>query len=384
MHLNPRSGRWSTDNSHLQRHVGLAVAHSVWQYYQATGDLEFLSERGIEMLLEIARFWASAATYDPSTGRYDIRGVMGPDEYHDAYPGAEAPGLNNNAYTNVMTVWVLRRALDALAILPEDRRDEVRERLGLDDAALRGFDDVSRRMRLVFQADGILSQFEGYDRLEELDWERYRRTYGDIRRLDRILEAEDDTPNRYKLSKQADVLMLFYLLPAEELSDILTTLGYAYDPLMIPRTIEYYLARTSHGSTLSAVVHAWVLARSGRPASWDFFQEALDSDLHDVQGGTTAEGIHLAAMAGSIDLLQRCFTGIETRQDALHFDPRLPPELGQLGLRLQYRGHRGIEVHCTPRRLRLALPRSEESPIRVAVRAEEVTLGPGQHWETEL
>jgi trehalose/maltose hydrolase-like predicted phosphorylase len=384
MHLNPRSGRWSTDNSRLQRHVGLAVAHSVWQYYQATGDLEFLRDRGIEMLLEIARFWASAATYDPDTGRYDIRGVMGPDEYHDAYPGSERPGLDNNAYTNVMTVWVLRRALDALALLPGDRRDEVRERLGLDDGEVRGFDDVSRRMRLVFLDGGILSQFEGYDRLEELDWERYRRTYGDIRRLDRILEAENDTPNRYKLSKQADVLMLFYLLPAEELADILTTLGYSFDAGTIPRTIDYYLARTSHGSTLSAVVHAWVLARSGRPASWDFFQEALDSDLHDVQGGTTAEGIHLAAMAGSIDLLQRCFTGIETRADALRFDPRLPPEVGEVGLQLQYRGHRAIQVHCTPDRLRVALPSSDGAPIRLSVRGEEVTVAPGEHWETAL
>jgi trehalose/maltose hydrolase-like predicted phosphorylase len=384
VHLNPRSGRWSADNSRLQRHVGLAVAHSVWQYYEATGDLEFLGSQGIEMLLEIARFWASAATYDPDTGRYDIRGVMGPDEYHDAYPGASSAGLDNNAYTNVMTVWVLQRALDALAALPDDRRDEVRERLALDDGEVRGFDDVSRRMRLAFHDDGILSQFAGYERLEELDWERYRRTYGDIRRLDRILEAEDDTPNRYRLSKQADVLMLLYLLPVEELREILLRLGYPWDEDAIQRTIDYYLARTSHGSTLSAVVHAWVLARSGRPASWEFFREALDSDLQDVQGGTTAEGIHLAAMAGSLDLVQRCFTGIDTRGDALCFDPRLPSELGEVSLELRYRGHRGIRVRCVHDRLELALPRSEMAPIHVAVRGEQVTIAPGQRWETRL
>ena len=116
-------------------------------------------------------------------------------------------------------------------------------------------------MRVVFHGDGIISQFEGYDQLEEFDWDGYREKYKDIQRLDRILEAEGDTPNRYKVSKQADVLMLFYLLSAEELYEIFERLGYPFDYETIPRNIDYYLKRTSHGSTLSRVVHAWVLAR---------------------------------------------------------------------------------------------------------------------------
>ena len=102
LHLNPRSGRWLPDNSHRQRHVNAAVAWNVWQYYQATGDLDFLAAYGAEMLLEIARFWASIATYNRALDRYEICGVMGPDEYHDGYPDRDEPGLDNNAYTNVM------------------------------------------------------------------------------------------------------------------------------------------------------------------------------------------------------------------------------------------------------------------------------------------
>ena len=83
---NPRSGRWMPDNSRRQHHVGLAVAYNVWQYYQASADLAFLREHGAELLVEIARFWAGLATHDPADDRYDIRGVMGPDEYHDGYP----------------------------------------------------------------------------------------------------------------------------------------------------------------------------------------------------------------------------------------------------------------------------------------------------------
>src|SRR5690606_40765563 len=108
----------------------------------------------------------------------------------------------------------------------------------------------------------------------------------------------------YQASKQADVLMLFYLLSADELRQLLGRLGYALPAEAIPRTIEYYLARTSHGSTLSALVHAWVLARANRAQALEHFERAVVSDLADIQGGTTAEGIHLGAMAGSVALLQ--------------------------------------------------------------------------------
>ena len=173
------------------------------------------------------------------------------------------------------------------------------------------WEDVSRKMRLVFHGDGILSQFEGYDQLQEFDWESYRARYGKVMRLDRILEAEGDTPNRYKCAKQADVLMLFYLFSAEELGEIFERLGYPFKYETIPRNIEYYIARTSHGSTLSQVVHSWVLSRSDREGSWQLFNQALLSDINDIQGGTTPEGIHLGAMAGTVDMLQRGYAGIE-------------------------------------------------------------------------
>jgi trehalose/maltose hydrolase-like predicted phosphorylase len=376
MHFNPRSGRWLPDNSRLQHHVGLAIAYNTWQYYEATGDLDFLSSHGAEMLLEIARFWADLATLDASTGRYDIRGVMGPDEYHDACPGAAAPGLRNNAYTNVMAAWTLCRALDALTLLPSERRVELLERLDLRTEEIAQWEDVSRRLCVPFHADGVISQFEGYEDLAEFDWTGYRAKYGDIRRLDRILEAEGDTPNRYKASKQADVLMLFYLLSADELTALLARLGYTLDRAAIPKIVEYYLARTSHGSTLSAVVHAWVLARSDRAASWQFFLEALDSDLHDVQGGTTGEGIHLGAMAGTLDLAQRCYTGLELRGDVLRLNPHLPPGLPGLTMELRYRGHWGIRLRADHAGVRVGLRRSSQPPIQITVGAGPVTTLP--------
>jgi trehalose/maltose hydrolase-like predicted phosphorylase len=383
LHLNPRSGRWLPDRSHRQRHVSLAIAYNVWHYYQVTGDTEFLCEHGAELLLEIARFWASIASYDQDDGRWSIRGVMGPDEYHDGYPDRAEGGLDNNAYTNVLAVWTLCRALEILDLLPADRRTELTERLALGEEEVKRWDELSRKLRVCFHG-GIISQFEGYERLDELDWDGYRRRYGDIRRLDRILEAEGDSTNRYKASKQADVLMLFYLLSADELRELLARLGYQLAPEMIPRTIDYYLRRTSHGSTLSSVVHAWVLARSDRGESWRFFVDALGSDVHDVQGGTTAEGIHLGAMAGTADLVQRCYTGLEARGDVLWFNPCLPPELEGLHLQLRYRGHWGVQVHLIGDRLRVALPSGRAAPVRVGLRGAVVELEPGETRELPL
>jgi trehalose/maltose hydrolase-like predicted phosphorylase len=384
LHLNPKSGRWLADRSHCQRHVNIAVAWNVWQYYQATGDLAFLEAYGAEMLWEIARFWASIATYDHGSDRYQIRGVMGPDEYHDGYPDRDQGGLDNNASTNVMAAWVLCRALDTLELLPDHRRTELTERLGLRQEEVDRWEQVSRKLVVCFHDGDIISQFEGYGELEELDWEGLARRHGSIRRLDRVLEANGDSVNRYKASKQADVLMLFYLLSAEELRALLDRLGYRLAPGAIPRNVDYYLERTSHGSTLSGVVNAWVLARCDRRRSWRFFVEALGSDVHDVQGGTTAEGIHLGAMAGTVDLVQRCYTGLETRQDVLWLNPSLPQELDGLDFEVRYRGHWGINLHLTPQLLRVRVAASDAAPVRIGINGQVVELPPGSTREFPL
>jgi trehalose/maltose hydrolase-like predicted phosphorylase len=291
------------------------------------------------MILDIACFWSSIASFDEERGRYEIRGVMGPDEFHDGYPDSATPGLNNNAYTNIMAVWVLCRALEVLDLLSDVRRVELTTRLGLSAEEIARWDDISRKMLVPFHEDGIISQFEGYEKLRELDWEDYRIRYGNIQRLDLILEGERDSTNRYKLSKQADVLMLFYLFSAEEIGELFERLGYPFEDETIPRNIAYYADRSSQGSTLSRVVYGWVLARSDRPRSMQFFEEALQSDVADIQQGTTAEGIHLGAMAGTVDLVQRVWTGIEVKGDVLRLHPQLPQDIERLDMRIRYRGH---------------------------------------------
>ena len=376
LNLNPRSERWVPDNSYLQRHVGSAIAYNVWQYFQVTGDVEFMQFHGAELILDIARFWSSIAHFNDERGRYEIRGVMGPDEFHEGYPDASTPGLNNNAYTNIMAVWVLCRALEALDLLPDMCRAELITRLGLSADEMARWDDISRRMFVPFHGDGIISQFEGYEKLIELDWEAYRSRYGNIQRLDLILEAENDSANRYKLSKQADVLMLFYLFSAEELGALFARLGYPFEYETMPRNVAYYDARSSHGSTLSRVVQAWVLARSDRPRAMRYFAEALQSDVSDIQQGTSAEGVHLGAMAGTVDLVQRVSTGIEVTEGVLRFNPRLPQELARLDMRIRYRGH-SLDLRLTRDTLTVRGRERGAAPIHLGIQDEvyEFTSG---------
>jgi alpha,alpha-trehalase len=379
-HLNPVSGRWLADQSRLQRHVNIAVAYNVWQHYAITGSIQYLRFQGAELLIEIARLWASIASYNRQLDRYEILGIVGPDEYHDAYPGSQTPGVNNNTYTNVMAVWVLLRVLQALDELPPHYRHEVMEELGLGAGELDRWRDITTKMRVVFTADGMLAQFEGYDQLEEFDFAGYRARYGNVRRLDRVLEAEGDSTNRYQISKQADVLMLRYLLPGGELQDLLSGLGYHVTDNQLAQTVDYYLARTVDGSTLSGVVTSWVLARDNPAEAWRHLLAALNSDVADIQGGTTAEGIHLGAMAGTIDIVLRGLTGMLARGDTLRFDPALPAEVRQLRFSVHYRSNR-LDVSLVSNCMSVTCRPGRAAPVTVMVREETRQLGPGETAE---
>jgi trehalose/maltose hydrolase-like predicted phosphorylase len=375
VHLNPRSGQWDPDHSRLQRHVNAACAFNVWSYLEATDDRGFLNRYGAEMLLEIARFWASLAQINPGA-RYEIVGVMGPDEYHERYPNAEEGGLANNAYTNVMAVWCLERALEVLDRLPASRRLELMQQLDLAESELDHWRTISRAMILPIRDDGIIDQFEGYGRLDEFDWEGYQAKYGSIGRLDRILKAEEDSPDHYKLSKQADLCMLFYFLDLKELRPLCERLGYPLDPEMIHRNVDYYLRRTSHGSTLSYVVFTALLDRIDKETGWEYFKTALASDIEDKQGGTTPEGIHAAMMAGTVRIVVENYAGVRIRHDGIYLSPNLPPAVCRIKFPMRYRGSE-LAIDVTSTQVQVMVDGSAAGPIPIVSGGEQYLVDPG-------
>lgn len=152
--------------------------------------------------------------------------------------------------------------------------------------------------------------------------------------------------------------------------------GYNRRTTSISGRIDYYMKRTSNGSTLSRVVHSWVLARSDRTQSWELFTKALESDIRDIQGGTTPEGIHLGAMAGTVELIQRCYSGIEPRGSVLWFNPRLPDALEELHMDIRFRGH-FLALDITRQTLKVSSNRCREKPVRIGFQGEEHSLEAG-------
>jgi trehalose/maltose hydrolase-like predicted phosphorylase len=179
------------------------------------------------------------------------------------------------------------------------------------------------------------------------------------------------------LAKPADTVMLFFLFGDDELKRMFERLGYPYPDDARARNVEYYDQRTSHGSTLSFVAHAAVLAGIDPESSWERFLVALESDIGDVQGGTTKEGIHLGVMSGTLDLIQRGYLGSRIRDDVLYFKPRLTDRLDGLSFPMQYRG---TPINVTLREGELHVSAHGEGmsrPIRVGVGDDVRDLCPG-------
>lgn len=335
------------DFSHYQRHVNLAIAYNIWQYVSLNNDILFLDAYGMEMLLEIARFWASATTFNKKTERYEIHGVIGPDSFHEKSAGHKQPGLSNNAYTNVMVVWLFECVVTALNLISPLKKEELFSLLKLTEAEIQRWQDIAKKMTILFHDDEIISQFAGYEKLTQ------------------------------KISKQADVLMLFYLLPLPTLEKIFHQLGYSFNEAIMIKNIKYYHNRTSHSTIISKVVHASLIDNYDPELSFNLFLEVLANNISDDQGFSNREGIHLAAMAGALDMVLRNYAGIVADQFGIHFNPKLPSQISQLRFRIQH--HKVCYlVEIDQQNLTLILEQAESDNVQVKVFNEMMTLNQGK------
>ncbi|MCP9333049.1 glycoside hydrolase family 65 protein [Lentilactobacillus hilgardii] len=339
VHLNPVSGEWDPDNSRLQRHVSISVAYDVLKYVQITGDRDFMEKYGLEMLLSICKFWVSMVSYDKDADRYDIHNVMGPDEFHEEYPNADEQGLTNNAYTNIMVSWLFDKVATVVSKQKADVLKAANSKSGTDSNLLTRMSDIAHKLRLDINDEGIIGQFSGYFNLSKLNFDSYRKRYGDISRIDRLLKGEGKSPDSYQVAKQADTLMAYYELPFSEVEDVINRLGYKLPANYFTSNLRFYLDRTTHGSTLSRIVYSVLDEMDGNmDQSWQLFSTALFSDYYDIQGGTTAEGIHLGVMGATLQIETGCYGGVRFDTDEVSVNPHLPQNWKKISFKQAYQG----------------------------------------------
>jgi trehalose/maltose hydrolase-like predicted phosphorylase len=304
-----------------EQHISADVAYAVWQYWQATGDAAFLRDAGAEILLETGRFWASRAQLELD-GRRHIRGVIGPDEYHEH--------VDDNAFTNCMARWNIRRALEATAMLryrwPECWL-QLSRRLGIDDRELEAWRETAEMLVTGGRSDtGVLEQFAGFFQLEDIAPSGYA---GRTASMEAVLGRE--RVQRSQVSKQADVIALLALLPEE------------FDAPETLANFRYYEPRCGHDSSLSRPLHALVAARLGDTRrALRYFSESAATDLADP-AGASAGGIRIATLGGLWQAVIFGFAGVACQSDALSVNPQLPEAWDQLGFRLYWRG-RWLEI----------------------------------------
>lgn len=322
-----------------EHHVSAAIAHAVWQYWQATADDAFLGEAGAEILVEVARFWRSRATQD-AAGRCHIRDVIGPDEYHVR--------VDDDAYTNVMAAWTLARAGEVVAHMAGRHPAAwlaLAERLAWDPAEPAAWADVAARLVTGQDpATGVYEQFSGYHQLEDVDLATLWPSPAVALALDPALRA------RSKAIKQADVVMLLHLLWGWLPADVRAA------------NFAYYEPRTAHGSSLSPATHALVAARLGeRELALRYFRLAGAIDLDDRLGNTAA-GIHMATQGGLWQAAVFGFGGLQVGDGMLSLAPGLPDGWQALTFPLAYRGWR-LRVALTPVRVEVAITGSGDGAL---------------------
>ncbi len=286
-----------------EEHIVADVAWASEHYAAWTGDTAFLAGAGRDLVVETARYWASRIRLD-SAGRGHLDQLMGPDEYHQL--------VDDNAFTNVMARWNLRRGAEVLA-QTKGNPQEAETWRALADCLVDGWDPER----------GLYEQFAGYFDLEPL---LMTQIGPPPLAVDMVLGSERVTGSQ--LIKQADVLMLYHLVPDQVVPHSLAT------------SLGFYEPRTAHGSSLSPAISAALLARAGEPErALELFRLAARLDIDDVTG-TTAGGLHLATMGGVWQALAYGFLGLRAQDDFLSIDPSLPEEWSALELRLRFHGRR--------------------------------------------
>jgi trehalose/maltose hydrolase-like predicted phosphorylase len=335
----------------MEFHISADVAYAVWNYWRATEDDEFFLRYGAEIVLDTARFWASKAVVE-ADGKRHIRHVIGPDEYHE--------DVDDNAFTNVMARWNLRRALETIDILRARWPAQVAplfEKLALRDGEIAVWRDAAKRIVTGFDpSTGLFEQFSGYHRLEPLDLSLYA-----DRKVPIDVVIGRERTKACQVVKQADIVALLGLLPDE------------FPGATAEANFRYYEPRCAHGSSLSAGMHALVAARLGHTeTALRFLHQAALADIEFDPN--SAGGIRIAGLGGVWQAVVLGFGGLDLTGDVISLNPRLPPKWRSMSFAVRWRG-RSLQIRIAGETVHVTLSEGEPTEICIAGQVHDVREG---------
>ncbi len=318
--VHPESGELiAILNGPLELHITASIVYAVWQYWHVTGDDEFMREYGAEIVLSAAQFWASRVEWHPEGDEYVINDVIGPDEWHEH--------VNNNAYTNYMARWNIQLAIDVLHWLQSTapaKASELAQQLDLHEQRLANWHDVVAHMRIPQDSHtGLFVQFDGFFQLEPLDQEKFKgrtTSYQGLLGIQPVM--------RYRIIKQADVLML------------LTVMDQEFDLKTKRVNWDYYFPITDHdyGSSLTPAFHVILACELGLvQTAYDMFMKGALVDLEDLRGNT-ADGIHEACAGAVWQALVLGLAGFRLTDDGYTTAPCWPDGWTRLAFNCFHKG----------------------------------------------
>ena len=333
-------------------HRNGAIAFAIFNYYRFTGDYSYIPEKGLEVLIGIARFWYQRATFSTFRNQYVILGVTGPNEYEN--------NVNNNFYTNYLAKWCIDYAMEQINKVEKVYNADytrIMSKVKLDATEIEHWKKVADNMYYPFseehdvylQQDGFLDK----ELVKVHDLDKSQRPINQKWSWDRIL--------RSPYIKQADTLQGFYFFEDH------------FSKEQLEKHFDFYEPFTVHESSLSPCVHSIQAATLGRmEQAYTFYLRTSRLDLDDYNK-EVEEGLHITSMAGTWMSIVEGFGGMRVKNDVLHFEPRIPEEWNGYSFKINFRNQiLKVSVHQHETNFTL----EGDTKISVFVNGKEVSVEP--------
>lgn len=295
-------------------HITADIAYAVQHYYEVTGDIDFIRNYGLEMLIETARYWCSRFTYDASRDCYNLLWVKGPNEYGGV--------TVNNTYTVMMACFNIQKALDWIEYLSEKDIaiiDKLAKRIKFDYKEIDDFKNIINKSVILYdESKKLYIEDEHFMEMEPINLKEVK--LDDIALYKKICF---DRLQRYQVVKQADIILLMLLLPHRFNAQEMQAAWNFYEPL------------TTHDSSLSFATHAQMAARiKENELAKSYLYKSISLDYDNIMDNTHKEGLHLGALGGTWLSIISGFAGIYLKGGQIHVEPNIPEEWGKLSFKL--------------------------------------------------